>query len=220
MANEWNVSYPLDHTLISDVPGEIRKLKDSCKDQLDREHETPVDGDATGSEHSNGSAVAYEGTGTPTNRPDGATALADNAIDRGRLWLDDNYDPPMLKRWKAAAFEPVVGTHLSAYTDEDSDPTAMLKIHAYEAQTDGMAYAVCTDLDSGESIGMYVGTDDDPYNNGDLIDTFTSQANNMQGGVQALVAKGEFFEVRASGTAAVTILWKSYGTLSKPVDQD
>ena len=104
MANEWNTSYPLDHTLISDVPGEIRKLKDSCKDQFDREHETPVDGDATGAEHSSGSAVAYEGTSTPTNRPDGSTALANNAIDRGRMWLDDNFNPPILKRWTGSAF--------------------------------------------------------------------------------------------------------------------
>jgi hypothetical protein len=71
------------------------------------EHETPVDGDATGSEHSSGSAVAYEGTSTPANRPDGSTALANNAIDRGRLWLDDNSDPPVLKRWAGAAFETV-----------------------------------------------------------------------------------------------------------------
>lgn len=112
MANEWNVSYPLDHTLISAVPGEVRKLKDSCKDQLKREHEDPVDGDATGAEHSSGSAVAYEGTATPTNRPDGTTALADNAIDRGRLWLDDNHAIPALKRWNGSAFEVISGAVL------------------------------------------------------------------------------------------------------------
>ena len=103
MANEWNASYPLDHTLISDVPGEIRKLKTSAKTQFDMEHETPVDGDATGSEHSNGSGVAYEGTDTPANRPDGTTALADNAIDRGRLWLDG-----CLKRWNGSAWAGAV----------------------------------------------------------------------------------------------------------------
>jgi len=106
MANEWNTGYPIDHTLASAVPGEIRKLKDSVKDQLSHEHQAPVDGDETGTEHSNGSAVAFEGTSTPTTRPGGA-ALADNAIDRGRLWLDDNYDPPRPKRWKGNAFEDV-----------------------------------------------------------------------------------------------------------------
>jgi hypothetical protein len=107
MADEWNVNSPIDHTLISALPGETRKLKASAKAQIDREHETPVDGDATGGEHSNGSAVCYEGTITPTNRPDGSTALADNAIDRGRTWLNDNADPANLKRWDGSAFEHV-----------------------------------------------------------------------------------------------------------------
>lgn len=100
MAHEWNVSYPLDQTLISGVPGAIRALKVSVKTQIDHEHETPVDGDATGGEHSSGSAVTYEGTSTPTNRP-GGTALADNAVDRGRIWLDDTNK---LKRWDGTAF--------------------------------------------------------------------------------------------------------------------
>lgn len=108
MANEWNTGFPIDHTKIGDLPGEDRKLKASVKTQLDHEHETPVDGDATGSEHSSGSAVAYEGTVTPTNRPDGVTALGNNAIDRGRLWLDDNFDPPKLKRWTGSAFTEAV----------------------------------------------------------------------------------------------------------------
>lgn len=119
MANEWNVSYPIDHTLISAVPGEIRKLKTSAKAQLDMEHETPQDGDATGSEHSSGSSVAYEGTSTPTNRPDGATALANNAIDRGRTWIDQNKTQIPLKRWSGSAFV-TVGMSPSAYGGEES----------------------------------------------------------------------------------------------------
>jgi hypothetical protein len=115
MANEWNTAYPLDHLLIGDVPGETRALKASAKTQIDREHDTPVDGDATGGEHSSGSAVAYEGTSTPTNRPDGSTALANNAIDRGRAWFDDNSDPPELKRWSGSAFEQVQAKGQSAY---------------------------------------------------------------------------------------------------------
>lgn len=108
MADEWNVAVPIDHLLIGSIPGAIRALKASTKSQLDHEHETPVDGDATGSEHSAGSAVCYEDTSTPTTRPGGAT-LGANAIDQGRLWLDDNFDPPILKRWDGSAFE-IVGT--------------------------------------------------------------------------------------------------------------
>lgn len=118
MANEWNVSYPLDPTLISDIPGEIRKLKDSVKDQLSHEHETPVDGDATGDEHSSGSAVAYEGSSTPEDRPGGAT-LGDNAIDRGRLWIDGNKTQIPLMRWNGSAFV-TVGMSPSTYEGEES----------------------------------------------------------------------------------------------------
>ncbi len=129
MANEWNVTNPIDHTTIGDVPGEIRKLKASVKTQLDREHETAVDGDATGSEHSLGAAVLYMGTSAPTNRPDGATALASNNIDKGRLWLDTNYTPPALKYWSGSAWVTmgilVVGASptqcfLISTTNEDS----------------------------------------------------------------------------------------------------
>ena len=64
----------------------------------------PVDGDATGGEHSNGSAVCYQDTATPSNRPDGATALASNAIDKGRLWIDDNKTQVPIKRWNGSAW--------------------------------------------------------------------------------------------------------------------
>jgi len=119
MANEWNVAYPIDHTKIGGLPGAIRTLKTSVKTQLDREHETPVDGDATGGEHTLGSAVCYMGTSTPATRPDGATALDDNDIDNARLWLDTNFDPPVLKRWNASAWE-VVGWSPGAYAAGES----------------------------------------------------------------------------------------------------
>ena len=143
MANEWNVSYPIDHTKIGDVPGEVRKLKDSCKDQLDHEHETPVDGDATGSEHSSGSAVAYEGSSAPTTRPGGAS-LANNAIDRGRLWIDDNFDPPRLTRWDGSAVEGIqtiaggaspVQAFLISTTSEDSDGGREVQLRAKGSQS-------------------------------------------------------------------------------------
>lgn len=112
------MSYPINHTLISDYPLEIRKLKTSTKTQLDHEHETSVDGDATGSEHSNGSAVAYVGTSDPTTRPGGAS-LAANNIDKGRLWIDDDETQIPLKRWNGSAFV-TVGMSPSTYAGEES----------------------------------------------------------------------------------------------------
>ncbi|MHA2068059.1 MAG: hypothetical protein ACXABY_27175, partial [Candidatus Thorarchaeota archaeon] len=65
-------------------------------------------GALSGGKHSLGSAVVYEGTSEPTNDP-GGTALSNIAIDRGRLWIDDNFDPPVLKRWDGSAFEVLGG---------------------------------------------------------------------------------------------------------------
>lgn len=107
MADEWDVTKPINHTLVSALPEEIRKLKASAKTQIDREHETPVDGDVTGGEHSNGSAVAYRDTATPSNRPDGSTALASNNVDKGRLWIDDNLTQVPIKRWNGSAWVTV-----------------------------------------------------------------------------------------------------------------
>jgi hypothetical protein len=87
MANEYDSAYPIDHTLVSDYPSETRAVKATA--------------------FTVGMASAFEGTVTPANRPNTATALANNALDRGRLWLDDNFDPPILKRWDGSAWEIV-----------------------------------------------------------------------------------------------------------------
>ena len=219
MANEWNTSYPVDHTKIGDVPGEIRKLKDSVKDQISHEHEAPVDGDATGSEHSGGSAVAYEGTATPTNRPDGSTALANNAIDRGRLWLDDNFDPPLLKRWTGSAFEVVQNVTFSAYTNEDDASDTLIKDHAYLANSSGFVIAYCQ-ADASEYLRGYVGDTDNPAGAGVLVQSAEGESTTVIC-IFFAVGAGQYFEVTISaGTTGNAIRWQSVGTLQKPTDQD
>jgi len=110
---------------------------------------------------------------------------------------------------------------LSAYTTEDSDGNSMLKSHAYKAATAGMALAYSTSLDAGEYIAIYVGTTTDPAGAGDLIQQFDSEDADSSHSVCALVAEDEYFEVLCTADpAAPTIRWKSFGTLSKPIDQD
>lgn len=111
----WNTASPnpADSLLISDIPAAIRYVKLNSKTAIQREHAALGDAADTGGEHLNGSAVAYQGTATPVNRPDAngdTTALASNDIDKGRFWLDDNFDPPALKRWDGSAFEPASGS--------------------------------------------------------------------------------------------------------------
>jgi len=114
MANEAGDGLSLneDRPAIDDPHGndysELRHIKKGMRIRLEKEHNCDAATMATngaGGEHLNGSAVAYEGAATPSSRPDGSTALANNAYDRGRLWLDDNYDPPVLKRWDGTAWE-------------------------------------------------------------------------------------------------------------------
>jgi hypothetical protein len=118
MGTAWNPnSYPVDGLLIKNIPVTFRQIEQALEDINNLEHTTLAgdygvgDSTYTGGVHKNGSAVGYEGTSAPSNRPDAATALADNAYDRGRLWLDDNYDPPVLKRWDGSAWE-VLGRYL------------------------------------------------------------------------------------------------------------
>lgn len=126
MADEWNVAVPDDHSLISAYPAHDRALRTNAKAVIENEHEDLGDSN-TGGEHSSGAAVGYEGTDEPTERP-GGTSLADNAIDRGRLWLDDNYDPPILKRWDGSAWEIVAlqESNIEAMTDADTLTAAEL----------------------------------------------------------------------------------------------
>ena len=108
---------------------------------------------------------------------------------------------------------------LSAYTDEDSDSTAMAKSHAYKAATDGWFWAHLGTPATGDTLLGYVGTDNDPEGNGTLIQSAETNSTGDKISIGAIaVAKGEYFEVISS--AGPTILWKSMGTLSKPADQE
>lgn len=209
MANEWNTSYPIDHTLISDVPGKIRKLKASAKTQLDMEHEAPVDGDATGSEHSNGSAVAYQGSSTPTNRPNGTTGLGDNSIDKGRLWLDDNTDPPTLKRWDGSAFEIPITISFGTRTNLDSASGTLVKDGVYKVGSDGHITAHVKPTGGSKYLRGYTDGNNPPTT---LINRQeVSFAEIFALGISFPVRKDDYFEITAS-EGAPAIYWLPIGT--------
>lgn len=113
---------------------ELQHIKKGIRIRLEKEHScaaATMATDSAGGEHLNGSAVAYEGAGPITKRPDTSTDLADNATDRGRLWLDDNYDPPILKRWTGAAWE-VIGRMLA-----DAESLVITLVNEKQENTDG-----------------------------------------------------------------------------------
>jgi len=114
---------------------------------------------------------------------------------------------------------------LSAYTNEDSDGNAILKAHAYQAATDGFVF-VYSQCDSGENVIIYVETtaqyaiDSDPTAGGVIV-AYSEGAGLADARCfgNAAVAKGEYFEIVSTG-AVGAIRWKSFGALSKPIDQD
>lgn len=108
---------------------------------------------------------------------------------------------------------------LSAYTNEDSNGDAMLKAHAYKAATAGFVSAFVSLTNSNTSIRCYVGLTNDPEGAGDQIGANEADANASLKSLFFAVAEGEYFEI-TSPSGAPTIRWKSFGTLSKPVDQD
>ena len=131
---------------------ELQHIKKGMRIRLEKEHNAAAATLATnsaGGEHLNGSAVAYEGSSEPSKRPDTSTDLADNAYDRGRLWLDDNYDPPVLKRWDGSAWE-VLGrmlvddeslvVYLSNEKHEDIEGGRETKIIFKGEKADGTAH--------------------------------------------------------------------------------
>lgn len=108
---------------------------------------------------------------------------------------------------------------LSAYTNLDSDGNAMLKAHAYKAATDGWISARITNQNNKYLRG-YVGSTDDPAGAGNLIQEEASAEGSLRKSLSLLVAKDEYFEITYTGSNTPTIWWKSFGSLSKPIDQD
>lgn len=146
---------------------------------------------------------------------DGAVlAAATEAGDGDRTISDKKYVDDLI----AAAI--AANVTLSAYTNKDSDNATMLKTHAYKAATDGYVSAFVTASGAGQSTSFHVGLTDDPYTAGDKVDSHSQDGASAIMNVSGLVAKDEYFEIRTTSTNAVTIRWKSFGTLSKPVDQE
>jgi len=106
---------------------------------------------------------------------------------------------------------------LSAYTSEDSETNAMLKSHTYLAATDGFVsvYGTCN---TNQTIKCYVGATNNPEGAGTLIQSVEGAGGDQPMSGFFAVADGEYFEIIA--TSVMTILWKSIGILSKPIDQD
>jgi len=107
---------------------------------------------------------------------------------------------------------------LSADTDQDSDGNAMLKAHAYKAQSAGEVGAYVTASGGNQSISGYIGNTSDPAGAGNKVRADGMDPSGAYGGVSFTVAKGEYFEITTTSANAAIIRWRSFGPLKKPID--
>jgi hypothetical protein len=120
---------------------EHQATKKSMQFVNNKEHESiGADPSASsgGGVHSNGSSVAYYTSTTPVNRPDGSTALADNDIDKGRVWFDTNFDPPVMKKWSGSAWvqagnKVLNDTYYTGVNKAGTGTTDLIKVGRNEA---------------------------------------------------------------------------------------
>jgi hypothetical protein len=111
---------------------------------------------------------------------------------------------------------------LSAYTTQDSESNNMLKAHSYKAATAGFVVAYIAPNAADNFLKGFVSASANPASSaanlvqqvGDL-ETITHWMS-----ISFPVAKDEFFEIATDDTALPVIKWKSFGSLSKPIDQD
>lgn len=82
--NDWDVTKPIDHSKIGDLPSAIRDVGSSTKVLLTKEHETPGT-DNAGGQHRTGSARVYLVSGLPALDPEGNNLETNASGDDGRI---------------------------------------------------------------------------------------------------------------------------------------
>ncbi len=87
MAGNFDITKPIDHLKIGDVPGSIRDLKSSVKIVIAKEHVTPGTS-AAGGQHLMGAVRVSLQSGTPTLDPEGNSLDTTATTDNGRLSVD------------------------------------------------------------------------------------------------------------------------------------
>jgi len=135
--------------------------------------------------------------------------MSANSVDSDQ-YVDGSIDPAH------------IGTILTAFSStsvNDSDGSAMLKDHAYLAQTDGFVTVYITLTNNEDRVYLDIDDDDNPAADsivrlGQEADAATSEKS-----VSSIIPNGMYFEVTCS-TGTPTINWISIGTETKPADQD
>ncbi len=103
-------------------------------------------------------------------------------------------------------------------TTEDSETNAMLKSHAYLAQSDGVVRVTVTSSAADQPLRGFVGSTTNPAGAGDIAQMVIPNTSSQPIGINFTVKSGEYFEI--TNTQTPVIKWLSFGTQVKPIDQD
>jgi hypothetical protein len=105
-----------------------------------------------------------------------------------------------------------------APTANDSEANAMLKAHAYLAQTSGFVTAFLTN--SGNALAGYVGATDDPAGAGTQVGSCQGDGGTEDPFLSFFVGSGKYFEITISA-GTPTITWTPLVSGGgAPIDQD
>ncbi len=85
--NDWNITKPIDHTKIGELPQKIRDVKSSAKLIIDKEHVTPST-DNAGGQHLKGAARVYLSDAVATLDPEGNNLDTTATTDDGRIHVN------------------------------------------------------------------------------------------------------------------------------------
>ncbi len=85
--NDWNITKPIDHTKIGELPQKIRDVKSSAKLIIDKEHVTPST-DNAGGQHLKGAARVYLSDAVATLDPEGNSLDTTATTDDGRIHVN------------------------------------------------------------------------------------------------------------------------------------
>jgi hypothetical protein len=102
--DDWDEAAPSASGVVSQGDDEIRVLRASTRNRLEKEHVKPA-GSNAGGEHLAGSAKTYSDTAAPTKRPDSVNDSPGTSLtnaDKGRLWFDET--TLQLKRYNGTAW--------------------------------------------------------------------------------------------------------------------
>jgi hypothetical protein len=194
MGNDWDVSKPINHTKIGDVPQEIRDVKSSTKHVILKEHVTPGT-DNAGGQHLLGSTRVYLESTEPVVDPEGNSLATADTTDDGRIAVLTG-SVNLLKVYVATAAGPTTGWEdvtvgkVAAAADLDANGNNVIN--------------VATGTQSGQAI--HVGQMDTAYFQGistgliqsRLISTYLAASG--QDGIVVLSSRSDADRVQGSGT--------------------